>query len=108
MVRMLNLAVPNVSIVVLDSDLLFLRPGDDEAYHHVFAVSPLPLMPGNLDWTQRGEVDCRQKPPRHLFSSSGAESVYLSTLYLAQDKDGEHGKSKDDLAACAFDYSSPS
>jgi hypothetical protein len=89
--QMLARQAPSVTVVVHDTDVLFLGSAGG-VYHNMYAVSPWPLIPENRRWS-RPEGDATA--PR-LFPDGVAEGLYNATRYLFEGK-----------AADLKDYSSP-
>ena len=82
--QMLAREAPNVAVILRESDVLFLRSGDQNTFHNMYAISPYPLIPKNLFWadhTQDGSV-------RRTFPSADAEGTYNAALYLVKDLPG--------------------
>jgi hypothetical protein len=82
--RYLEQHAPNTTVIVSDTDLLFLRDGD-ASMRNAYVIGPWPLIPGNQTWS----VPTQLKPGAgnsmlqiRNHSSAGGEGLYAAARFL--------------------------
>jgi hypothetical protein len=100
--RYLNRAVPDVRVVFLNADILFLRPPDVGNFRGMLMVNTYSLIPDNLMWSGRflhapGEGADHRSPfgtwlPERIFPSHEASGLYnaIRLLEMSPLLDKEH------------------
>jgi hypothetical protein len=105
--RMLGRLAPNLSVVVLDSDALFLHQGGGEDYNHVFLATPFPSLPYNLFWAApSGRLKDPQCTPR-IFPSESTQGAYLAAGSILVDGPSHPGLPFVRQQFCTTEYTSP-
>ena len=78
--RYLAQHAPNTTVVVTDTDGLFLRSGDS-TMQNAYVINPWPLLPGNEEWSAP-DPGIPQLPPVRLHGSAGGQGLYNAVRYL--------------------------
>ena len=103
--RMLGRLAPNISVIVLDSDALFLHQGGGDTYNHLFVATPFPSLPLDLFWAAPAD---RLRDPRctpRIFPSESTLGAYLAAGSLLANDDPLQPFARQQ--SCTAEYSSP-
>ena len=83
--RYLTEHAPNVAVIVMDADELFLRSGSS-GMQNVYAVSPWPLLPRNSIWSAANDAEAYTGVPQpRLFPSGSTQGLYNAARVLLCD-----------------------
>ncbi len=73
--------VPDLSIVIQDSDQLFLHEETDASMNNVYVASPWPLIEENDMWTQDLKQPNQSAGAHGAFGSEADEGIYTAVAY---------------------------
>ncbi len=105
--RMLGRLAPNLSVVVLDSDALFLHQGGGEDYNHVFIATPFPSLPYNLFWAAPSALLKNPLCTPRIFPSESTQGAYLAAGSVLVDGSSNPGLPFVRRQFCTAEYTSP-
>jgi hypothetical protein len=107
--RYLAQHAPTVSVIVSDTDQLFLR--GDSSMQNAYVIGPWPLLPGNEEWSVSPRVNAADPalPPVRIHDSGLGQALYAAARWLAcQDGPGKIcGADKEGRDVNIREYQSP-
>ena len=88
--RYLAQHTPDLTVIIQDSDQLFLRQASDSAMNEVYVVTPWPLVERNQRWSSPKDLqnpEYEQEPISVPHASLSDQGIYNATQYLLCDHD---------------------
>lgn len=79
--RYLQQHSPRITVIIQDSDLLFLRRGEDAGLENTYVASPWSLIPQNQYWTADKGAE-RAHPEIKVHQNQSDEGLYAAALHL--------------------------